>query len=77
MKKELVKVQMKVKDNLVNVIRVGNVDYISLTNLARYKNPVEPKDVIKNWLRAKMNIEFLALWEQMNNPMTFKIQLNI
>ena len=68
MKKELIKTQMKVKDNLVSVIRIGNVDYISLTDLARYKNPIEPKDVIKNWLRAKTNIEFLALWEQMNNP---------
>lgn len=68
MKKELIKTQMKVKDNLVSVIRIGNVDYISLTDLARYKNPIEPKDVIKNWLRAKTNIEFLALWEQMHNP---------
>ena len=59
---------MKVKDNLVSVIRIGNVDYISLTDLARYKNPIEPKDVIKNWLRAKTNIEFLSLWEQMHNP---------
>lgn len=67
-KKEVIKAQMKVKDNLVNVIRVGNVDYISLTDLARYKNPVEPKDVVKNWLRTKTNIEFLALWEQMHNP---------
>ncbi len=66
--KELIKTQMKVKDNLVSVIRIGNVDYISLTDLARYKNPIEPKDVIKNWLRAKTNIEFLALWEQMHNP---------
>ena len=68
MSKELIKAQMKVKDNLVSVIRIGNVDYISLTDLARYKNPIEPKDVIKNWLRAKTNIEFLALWEQMHNP---------
>lgn len=68
MKKELIKAQMKVKDNLVSVIRIGNVDYISLTDLARYKNSIEPKDVIKNWLRAKTNIEFLALWEQMHNP---------
>ena len=68
MKKELIKAQMKVKDNLVSVIRIGNVDYISLTDLARYKNPIEPKDVIKNWLRAKTNIEFLALWEQIHNP---------
>jgi len=68
MKKEVIKAQMNVKDNLVRIIRIGNVDYISLTDLARYKNPIEPKDVIKNWLRAKTNIEFLALWEQMHNP---------
>ena len=68
MSKELIKTQMKVKNNLVSVIRIGNVDYISLTDLARYNNPIEPKDVIKNWLRAKTNIEFLALWEQMHNP---------
>ena len=61
MSKELIKAKMKVKDNLVSVIRIGNVDYISLTDLARYKNQIEPKDVIKNWLRAKTNIEFLAL----------------
>ncbi len=59
---------MKVKDRLVSVIKIEDIDYISLTDLARYKNPVEPKDVIKNWLRAKTNIEFLALWEQMHNP---------
>ncbi len=68
MKKEIIKTEMKVKDRLVRVIRIGKVDYISLTDLARYKNPIEPKDVIKNWLRAKTNIEFLALWEQMHNP---------
>ena len=59
---------MKVKNNLVSVIRIGNVDYISLTDLARYKNPIELKDVIKNWLRAKTNIQFLALWEKIHNP---------
>lgn len=32
---------MKVKDNLVGVIRVGNVDYISLTDLAKYENPLD------------------------------------
>ena len=46
MSKELIKAQMKVKDNLVNVMRVGDVDYISLTDLARYKNPLTPGDVI-------------------------------
>ena len=66
--KELIKTKIKVKDNMIGIIRIGDVDYISLTDLARYKNPIEPKDVVKNWLRTKTNIEFLALWEQMHNP---------
>lgn len=68
MKEEIAKTKIKVKDNMVGIIRIGDIDYISLTDLARYKNPIEPKDVVKNWLRAKTNIEFLALWEQMHNP---------
>lgn len=43
-------------------------DYISLTDIAKYKNPEHPSDLIKNWLRARSNIEFLGLWEQVNNP---------
>lgn len=43
-------------------------DYISLTDLARRKNPYEPKDVVKNWMRLRSTIEFLGLWEQLNNP---------
>ena len=42
-------------------------DYISLTDIARYKNSIEPSDVIKNWLRRKDTIEFLGLWESMYN----------
>ncbi len=68
MKKEIAKTKIKVKDNLVGIMRIGDIDYISLTDLARYKNPIEPKDIVKNWLRAKTNIEYLALWEQMHNP---------
>lgn len=42
-------------------------DYISLTDIARYKSD-EPNDVIRNWLRTKDTIEFLGLWESINNP---------
>jgi len=47
-------------------------DYISLTDIARYKNPEHPADVIKNWTRSKDTIEFLGLWERINNP-DFKV----
>ena len=43
-------------------------DYISLTDIARYKNVQEPKDVVKNWLRVRDTIEFLGLWETIHNP---------
>ena len=42
-------------------------EYISLTDIARYKSD-SPDDVIKNWLRNKDIIEFLGMWESLNNP---------
>lgn len=56
------------KDTDIAVISaVGQDDYISLTDIARYRSD-EPKDVIKNWMRSKSTIEYLGLWEQLNNP---------
>jgi len=42
-------------------------DFISLTDIAKYKSD-EPNDVIRNWMRGKDTIEFLGLWETLNNP---------
>jgi hypothetical protein len=42
--------------------------YICITDIARYKNPIEPKDVVKNWMRNRGTIEFLGLWETIHNP---------
>lgn len=72
MSKEFIKTQMKVKDNLVNVMRVGNIDYISLTDLARYKNPLTPGDVIIKWMSNKSSFDFYCLWEELSNP-NFKL----
>ncbi|MFS9339927.1 KilA-N domain-containing protein [Streptococcus mitis] len=43
-------------------------DYISLTDIARSKNVLESKDVVKNRLRVRETLEFLGLWETINNP---------
>lgn len=43
-------------------------DYISLTDIARKQNPLEPKAVVANWMRTRSTIEYLGLWEQLNNP---------
>jgi len=43
-------------------------DMISITDIAKYKNPDYPADVIKNWLRLRSTIDYLGLWEITNNP---------
>ena len=47
---------------------VNDQDYVCLTDIARYKNPTASDDLIRNWLRNRNNLEFLGLWEQINNP---------
>ena len=59
---------VNVKELAVSIIRVNNEDYISITDIARFKNPKDPKDVVKNWFRNRSTIEFLGLWEKINNP---------
>lgn len=49
-------------------IHINKDDYFSLTDIARYKNAEAPADVVKNWLRRKDTIEFIGLWEKLNNP---------
>lgn len=51
----------------VYTFQLNENDYISLTDIARYKNTIEPKDVVKNWMRNRSTIEFLGVWEQINN----------
>lgn len=51
------------------VTSIGNEDdYISLTDIAKYHNPELPGYVIQNWMRNRSTIEFLGLWEKLNNP---------
>ena len=58
---------MKVKDNLVRVLRVGDIDYISLTDLAKYQNEDDPSGVIRNWMSNKNSFDFYNLWEELHN----------
>ena len=60
--------KIEVKGLSVNIIEIEDNDYISLTDLARIKNSKEPKDAVKNWMRSRSTLEFLGLWEKMNNP---------
>ena len=56
-----------VEDTEINIKRIDNEDYISLTDLARYKSSDAPSDVIKKWLSNYDTMEFLGLWEELSN----------
>jgi len=60
--------KIKVQGTEINILSNKGGDFISLTDIARYKNPAEPKDVVKNWMRNRSTIEFLGLWERLHNP---------
>ena len=59
--------QIIVKSIKISIIKVNNMDYISLTDLAIYQNSKDPSFTIKNWLRKISTIEYIGLWEQFNN----------
>ena len=57
-----------VKDTTIRSFSQNGWDYICITDIARQKNALEPKDVVKNWMRLKNTIEYLGMWEALNNP---------
>ena len=67
MKKDLVTTEIVVKENKVGILSVGNVNYISLTDLARYQNSSDPSFTVKNWLRRINTIDYIGLWEEIHN----------
>ena len=67
---------MKEKHNVLNangtdiavITRPDDMDYISLTDIAKRRDPENPRFIIANWMRNRSTLEYLGLWEQLNNP---------
>lgn len=60
--------EIEVKGQLIRVESGTDQDYISLTDIARYRDGERTDYLIQNWLRNRSTIEFLGIWEQLNNP---------
>ena len=67
MKKDLITSEILVKENKIGILRVGNANYISLTDLAKYQNSSVPSFTVKNWLRRINTIDHIGLWEELHN----------
>ena len=64
-------VKIKANGNEIALL-TSDTDYISLTDIAKYKSSENPADIIKNWLRNRNTLEFLGAWEKINN-LNFKL----
>ncbi len=57
-----------VKGTEITISNRGEKDYISLTDIARHRDAERSDYILQNWLRNRSTIEFIGLWEQLNNP---------
>ena len=59
---------IEVKGMAVGIVSEKETDFICLTDIARYRDAERTDYLIQNWLRNRNTIEFLGIWEQLNNP---------
>lgn len=66
------KVESTINANGIEISVVTTVgtedDYISLTDIAKYSDPDNPRYIIQNWMRNRNTVDYLGLWEELNNP---------
>lgn len=62
------KTDINVKGTVVYIIQKNDSDYISLTDIARHKDPERSDYILQNWMRLRSSIEFIGLWEVLHNP---------
>jgi hypothetical protein len=60
--------KLDVQGREISIINREHQDYICITDIARYKDAERTDYIIQNWLRNRNTIEFLGIWEQLNNP---------
>jgi len=65
MKPKNKKIDVQGREVVINT--VNNEDYISITDIAKYKDEKRTDYIIQNWLRNRNTIEFLGIWEKLNN----------
>ena len=69
--------KLEIKGVEVTFAQTHQEDFICITDIAKYKNPDAPRDIIKNWMRNKNTIELLGIWEKLNNPEFKQVEFDL
>lgn len=67
MRKHTTEAKITVRGTEITVIQRNDEDYISLTDIAKWRNPEHTDDIIRSWLRNRNTLELLGIWEQLHN----------
>ena len=70
------KTKLSVNEIEIVLYKKDEEEYISLTDMAKFKDAKRTNYIIQNWLRTRNSIEFLGLWEQFNNPKFKRIEFD-
>ncbi len=54
--------KINVLDKVIRLYNIKEEDFISLTDIAKYKNADDPRFIIRNWMRTRFTIECLGIW---------------
>lgn len=68
--------EITVLSETVRVQRISQEEFISLTDIAKFKNADDPRFVIQNWMRTRSSIEFLGIWEILYNPAFNRVEFD-
>jgi len=67
---------IEVQGAAITILRQKEQDFICLTDIARFKNPERSDDLVRNWLRNRNTVEFLGVWERLNNPVFNSVEFD-
>ncbi|MDE5546471.1 MAG: KilA-N domain-containing protein [Anaeroplasmataceae bacterium] len=68
--------EVLVKGISIKYQRINKEEYISLTDIARIKNPIAPADVVKNWIRTRSAIDYMGIWEKFYNSKVKVVEID-
>ncbi len=64
------------KDIIINFFSKKEEDYISLTDIAKFKNSNDPRFAIQNWMKTRYTVEFMGIWEKIHNPSFNRVEFD-
>ena len=68
--------KIQVLNREVSIALVREEDYISLTDIAKHRHADDPRFIIQNWMRTRFTVEFLGIWECLNNPVFNRVEFD-